>query len=167
MMQEAEEMILQSSSRSGKSVPSVGDKDKTSHSSHPAAAVNNYVTKINELKNRLFVMEIELSNERKKLCVEKEAKAKSVCELKGRFETEKEAALMALEARLNAEKLIEINKLKETIEGEKRDEMEMISKSFDAEMMSLKLKLRDRSERCGFHCSYHIKDLSGRNWLFF
>jgi hypothetical protein len=92
-------------------------------------------------------MEIELSNEKKKLNIEKENTTKSVCELKTRYETEKEAALMALEAKLNAEKLTEINQLKEKIELEKRDEIEIMSKSFDSEFMNLKLRLREKTER--------------------
>ena len=103
--------------------------------------------KVNELKNRLFITEIELSNERKKLSQEKELKKKLVAQLKIRHETEKAAALKALEAKLNAEKLYELNKLKEMFEFEKREEVDYNQKSFDSELLNLKLKLRDKSEK--------------------
>ena len=105
------------------------------------------VHKVNELKNRLFITEIELSNERKKLSQEKELKKKLVAQLKIRHETEKAAALKALEAKLNAEKLYELNKLKEMFEFEKREEVDYNQKSFDSELLNLKLKLRDKSEK--------------------
>jgi hypothetical protein len=92
-------------------------------------------------------MEIELDNEKKKLAFEKEMKTKLMGELKLRYETEKTAALRALEAKLNADKLYELNKLKETFESDKRDEIDSTQKSFDSEMMSLKLKLRDKTEK--------------------
>jgi hypothetical protein len=106
-----------------------------------------YIQKINELKNRLFVMEIELDNEKKKLGMEKEMKTKLLSELKLRYETEKMAALKALEAKLNAEKLYELNKLKELIESERREEIDCTQKTFDSEVMSLKLKLRDKTDK--------------------
>ena len=108
---------------------------------------NSYVIKINELKNNLFILDIELKNERKKLSVEKEIKAKLVLELKKRFQVEKEAALKAQEARLNAEKLYEVNKIKEDIDMEKRDEYYQTQKSFDSELINLQLKLREKSEK--------------------
>lgn len=113
-------------------------------------AANNYVTKINELKNRLFVLEIELNSEKKKLSQEKEHKQKLVNELKSRHETEKLAALKALEAKLNAEKVYELNKLKETVDSEKREEIDSTHKTFDSEILNLKLKLRDKAEKYAF-----------------
>ena len=109
--------------------------------------MNNYILKINELKNSIFVLEIELKNERKKLNVEKDLKEKLVVELKKRFQVEKEAALKAQEARLNAEKLFELNKVKDDIDLEKRDEYYQNQKTFDTELINLQLKLREKSEK--------------------
>jgi hypothetical protein len=109
--------------------------------------INNYVLKINELKNSIFVLEIELKNERKKLNVEKDLKEKLVVELKKRFHVEKEAALKAQEAKLNAEKLLELNKVKDEIDLEKRDEYYQNQKTFDTELINLQIKLREKSEK--------------------
>jgi len=101
-------------------------------------------------------MEIELDNEKKKLAMEKEMKTKLLGELKTRYDTEKTAALKALEAKLNAEKLYELNKLRETFEVEKRDELDCTQKSFDSEVMSLKLKLRDKTDKFVFTKTIHL-----------
>ncbi len=103
---------------------------------------------LNELKNRVFILELELDAQTKKLTKEKDSKRKLVSELKARYETEKYAALKALDAKLNAEKLFELNKLREQIDSEKCDENDLHQKSFDSEMLNLKLKLREKSEKC-------------------
>ena len=118
-----------------------------SPNNNDANDVNSFVVKINELKNSIFILEIELKNERKKLSVEKELKSKLVVELKKRFQVEKEAALKAQEAKLNAEKLYELNKVKDEIDLEKRDEYYQNQKTFDDELISLQLKLREKSEK--------------------
>lgn len=93
-------------------------------------------------------MELQLDSHAQKLAKEKELKRKLVTELKNRYETEKYAALKALDAKLNAEKLFELNKLKEQIEVEKHDESDLHQRSFDSELLSIKLKLREKVEKC-------------------
>jgi hypothetical protein len=110
-------------------------------------STSQFLEKINELKNRLFIMEVELKNEKKKLNLEKEVKSKLLFEMKNRYESEKQAALQALEAKLNAEKLIELNKLKDAHEAEKREEFDLSQKSFDSELLNLKVKMREKSEK--------------------
>jgi len=103
---------------------------------------------VNELKNRVFILELELDAQTKKLAKEKDSKRKLVTELKNRYETEKYAALKALDAKLNAEKLFELNKLREEIDSEKCDENDLHQRSFDCEMLNLKLKLREKADKC-------------------
>lgn len=102
---------------------------------------------LNELKNRLFIAEADLSNERKKLNQEKDLKKFIQFELKSRYEAEKAAALKALEAKLNAEKLLELNKLKEMYEQQKRDEFDAKQKVLENQILNLKFKLREKSEK--------------------
>jgi hypothetical protein len=119
----------------------------TQKENHKNTSTSPFLNKINELKNRLFVMEVELKNEKKKLSLEKDVKSKLLLEMKNRYECEKQAALQALEAKLNAEKLLELNKLKEAYETEKREEFDMSQKSFDNELLNLKVKIREKSEK--------------------
>lgn len=128
------------------------DSKQTSSSlnSNTNESNSSYITKINELKNKLFVLEIELDSEKKKLCFEKEHKNQLINELKLRYETEKMAALKALEAKLNADKLYEINKVKEMVDMQKREQIDQTQKSFDTELINLKLKLRDKAEQYVF-----------------
>jgi hypothetical protein len=104
-------------------------------------------SKYQELKNRLFILEIELDNERKTVFHEKEIKLKAISELKTRFEIEKKAALRALEAKLNAEKLEEFNKYKENAEIEKSNEIDYLIKANETELINFKMKLREKSEK--------------------
>ncbi len=106
--------------------------------------------KYHDLKNRLYMIEIELDNERKKLTNEKETKAKTIADLKTRFEFEKKAALKALEAKLSAEKLEEFNKHKEQAETDKNNEIDYIIKKNETDLFNLKLKLREKSEKLVF-----------------
>ena len=103
--------------------------------------------KYHDLKNRLYMIEIELDNERKKLNNEKETKAKTIADLKTRFEFEKKAALKALEAKLSAEKLEEFNKYKESAETDRNNEIDYINKKNETDLFNLKLKLREKSEK--------------------
>lgn len=111
-------------------------------------------------------MELELDNQGKKLAQEKDLKRKLVTELKTRYETEKHAALKALDAKLNAEKLFELNKLKEQIDVEKRDESDLNQRSFDCELLNLKLKLREKSEKCS-KLEKMLKEEQNKNTLLF
>ena len=138
-------------------VKNSGDSDETE---------NRKSSTINELKNRIFIMELELDNQGKKLAQEKELKRKLVTELKTRHETEKHAALKALDAKLNAEKLFELNKLKEQIDVEKRDESDLHQRSFDCELLNLKLKLREKSEKCS-KLEKMLKEEQNKNTLLF
>ena len=112
-----------------------------------AASAISSSMEINDLKNRLFIAETDLSNERKKLNQEKDLKKYITFEMKSRYEAEKSAALKALEAKLNAEKIQEINKLKETYELNKRDQIESKQKNMENQVLNLKVKLREKSEK--------------------
>ena len=112
-----------------------------------AASAISSSMEINDLKNRLFIAETDLNNERKKLNQEKDLKKYITFELKSRYEAEKSAALNALETKLNAEKILEINKLKETFELNKRDQIESKQKNIENQMLNLKVKLREKSEK--------------------
>lgn len=116
-------------------------------SSNNRVSPQNLTIKYHDLKNRLYMMEIELENERKKVNHEKENKAKTIADLKTRFEFEKKAALKALEAKLSAEKLEEFNKYKETAETEKANEIDYIIKKNETDLFNVKLKLREKSEK--------------------
>lgn len=110
--------------------------------------IDNTDSLVKKLKNQIFILEFELENQTKKLYSEKELKQKQIDQLKSRYETETNAALKALEAKLNAEKLLELNKLKENIDFENRDETDQYQKKLDCDLLSLKLKLREKSEKC-------------------
>jgi hypothetical protein len=108
---------------------------------------NSNPNKLADLKNQLYMLEIELDSERRKLNLEKELKAKLVEQLKLRYESEKQAALNALEAKLNSERLIEFNKIKESFEAEKKELTEAIQRSLDSEVITLKLMLKEKTEK--------------------
>jgi hypothetical protein len=96
---------------------------------------------INELRTRLYQVESDLHTERKKLMHEKDLKKYMTYELKSRYEAEKLHALKQLEQKLNAEKLNEINTLKESFDLIKH-------KNLETYLYNLKLKLKEKSEKC-------------------
>ena len=75
-------------------------------------------------------------------------KQTQIDQLKTRHETEKNAALTALEAKLNSEKLLELNKLKESIDFERGAETDQYQKKLDCDLLNLKLKMREKSDKC-------------------
>ena len=82
---------------------------------------------ISEYRNKIYMLEIELDNERKKTIMEKDLRTKTVQELKMRFDTEKNAILNATEARFQVDKLEELNKLKENLELDKNADVNEIA----------------------------------------
>ena len=86
--------------------------------------------------------------------------------MKNRYEAERTAALKALEAKLNAEKLYELNKLKEIYDQKKREEIDSKQKAIENQILNLKLKLREKSEKCSNFEKLLVEEQNKNNQLF-
>ncbi len=131
---------------SEKQVLSSARREKSTNVKRQNSSVAQSPT-LNDFRNKIYMLEIELDNERKKTATEKELRSKALHEVKTRFESEKTAALKALEARIQVEKLEELNRLKECLETEKNKEIEALYANKDQDVFGMRVRLKEKSER--------------------